>query len=367
MKRNIEYIFNHVNGLYFEITGDEGHNDTYIVSFVDRSTNIIVYQSEMKLNTWVKLNRKYLSDIIIKITLKYETIAELSVLDMIRGNRVFICFDSKSLGDTLAWMPICDYFREFYGCEVIVSTFMNDLFESKYPNIQFVGRGVKVENIIGMFELGWFYDKDKEPIPPATIPLQQAARNILCLPFEGELICNLTYEKKERPIQGKYICIATKSTAQLKHWYYWQELIDWHKNEGYQVIEISKDPPTDLSNLIALEDKSLENAMNYLYHADYFIGLSSGLSWLAWAMRKRVYMIANFSTPNHEFQSNCIRIINHSVCNGCWNNPMFKFDKGNWNYCPEHEDTPKQFECHKSILASDVIAAILQNQPKNIF
>lgn len=367
MKRNIEYIFNHVNGLYFEITGDEGHNDAYNVQFIDRNTNEIIYELEMKTKTWVKLNRKYLSDILISIKLDNEIVAELSLLDMIRGKRVFISFDSKSLGDTLAWMPCCEVFRYFYGCEVIVSTFMNDLFENQYPDIQFVGRGVKVDNLVGMFELGWFYDKDREPTHPATISLQQAANNILCLPMSGEVICNIEYSQKERPIRGKYICIATKSTAQLKHWYYWQELIDWHINQGYEVVEISKDTPEDLFRFTELQDKSLQNVMNYIYHSEYFIGLSSGLSWLAWAMRKRVYMIANFSTIDHEFQSNCIRIYNHSVCNGCWNNSMFKFDKGNWNYCPEHEDTPRQFECHKSISAADVISAIQKNQPKNIF
>lgn len=366
MKRNINYIFHHVNGLYFEITDDGGYKDTYDVSFLDRSTNEVVFQSEMKPLTWVKLNRKYLSDIVIIIRLKDEVVAELSILEMIRGHRVFISFDSKSLGDTLAWMPCCEYFRIFYGCEVIVSTFMNDLFESQYPEIQFVGRGVKVENLVGMFELGWFYDKDKEPIHPATISLQDAAKNILCLPQTEELICNVSYEKSERPIKNKYVCISTKSTAQLKLWYYWQGLIDWLISEGYEVIEVSKEK-SDLSGVTELEDTSLQNTMNHLYHCEFFIGLSSGISWLSWALRKKVYMIANFTESNHEFQSNCIRITNNKVCHGCWNNPIFKFDKGNWLYCPEHEDTPKAFECHKSITLEDVVSIIQSNQPKNIF
>ena len=35
-----------------------------------------------------------------------------------------------------------------------------------------------------------------------------------------------------------------------------------------------------------LEDKSLNNVMNYLHHADIYIGLSSGISWLNWAIGK---------------------------------------------------------------------------------
>jgi FkbM family methyltransferase len=65
---------------------------------------------------------------------------------------------------------------------VIVSTFKNDLFESVYPELEFAGRGTTVENLKAMVELGWFWDKEKEPTHPATIPLQQAASDILGLP-----------------------------------------------------------------------------------------------------------------------------------------------------------------------------------------
>lgn len=361
MTRTIEYNFNYVNGLYFELLSDEGHNDTYDVQFIDRANYDVIHTCEMQVMTWVKLNRKYLSDIKIVVKFKDAILLELNVLELIRGKRVFISFESKSLGDTLAWMPVCEQFRKEYNCEVIVSTFMNQLFESKYPEIKFVGRGVVVDNIIAMLEIGWFYDKDKEPIHPATIPLQQSAKNILCIKESSELICDIAYDIKERPIKGKYICISIHSTAQLKHWYYWQELIDWHNQQGIEVIEVSKEKTEGLYRYTELKDKSLQNVMNYLYHAEYFIGLSSGISWLAWALRKRVYMIANFTNKEHEFQSNCIRITNDSVCNGCWNNPMFKFDKGNWNYCPEHEDTPRQFECHKKISANKIIEIIKYN------
>jgi hypothetical protein len=79
---------------------------------------------------------------------------------------------------------------------------------------------------------------------------------------------------------------------------------------------------------------------------------------LAWAIGKNVVMISNFTNEDHEFVSNCIRITNPSVCNGCWNNPKFKFDKGDWNWCPEHKNTERHFECHKSISVDDVINGI---------
>jgi autotransporter strand-loop-strand O-heptosyltransferase len=297
-----------------------------------------------------------LTDVTIEVKYNNRTIEKVNILEHFKGKKVFICFESKSLGDTLAWIPYCEEFRIKYKCEVIVSTFMNSLFEKSYPELKFVGRGIVVENIAGMFELGWFYDKNKEPQHPVTIPLQQAATNILRLDYK-EVIPKLDFTPKERPIEQKYVCISIHSTAQLKYWDYWQELVDWLVSEGYQVCEVSKEK-TELDNLTEVLDKSLPSVMNYLHHAEFYIGLSSGISWLSWAMRKKVFMIANFSTKDHEFQTDCIRITDESVCHGCWNNPAYKFNKGDFKYCPEHEDTPQAFECHKSISAERVISII---------
>jgi autotransporter strand-loop-strand O-heptosyltransferase len=238
---------------------------------------------------------------------------------------------------------------------VIVSTFKNDLFESVYPELEFVGRGVTVDNIQAMVELGWFWDEHKEPTHPATIPLQQAASNILALEYE-EIHPRIAFDRGERPVVDKYVCISTRSTAQCKHWYYWKELIEALKTKGYRVFELSQE--ADDLGAETLEDKSLQNAMRYLYHADHYIGLSSGISWLNWAVGKHTIMISNFTEAGHEFISNCTRIINPNVCNSCWNNPLFKFNKGDWNWCPEHEDTPRHFECHKSIKVESILNLI---------
>jgi autotransporter strand-loop-strand O-heptosyltransferase len=238
---------------------------------------------------------------------------------------------------------------------VVVSSFKNELFESVYPELEFVGRGVVVQNIVAQVELGWFWDKDKEPTHPATIPLQQAASNVLALDFK-EIQPRIVFTPSERPIDSKYICISTRSTAQCKHWYYWPELIERLKSWGYRVFELSQE--ADDYGAETLEDKSLTNVMNYLHYAELFIGLSSGISWLNWGIGKHTVMISNFTTPDHEFQGNCTRITNLEVCNGCWNNPVFKFNKCDWNWCPEHEDTPRHFECHKSISVNDVVEKI---------
>ena len=46
----------------------------------------------------------------------------------------------------------------------------------------------------------------------------------------------------------------------------------------------------------------LSDRINYLAHADAFIGVGSGLSWLAWASGTKVVMISGFSKPHTEFE-----------------------------------------------------------------
>ena len=356
----ITYKLTHVNGLHFELLDDEGKGREYDVSFVDRNAskpgfflpqNETIYEAKMKPGSWAKLNRRYLSDIAIMIKYQGRTIKQINLLDELKGKRVFVVFESKSLGDSIAWIPYCLEFQEKYKCHVVVSTFKNFLFENTYPELEFVGRGVVVHNIVAQVELGWFWNNEKEPKNPVTISLQQAASNILALEYK-EIKPRITFTPGGRPAD-KYICISTRSTAQCKHWYYWKELIERLKSWGYRVFEMSQE--ADELGAEKLEDTSLENVMNYLHHAELFIGLSSGISWLNWGIGKHTVMISNFTKADHEFQEDCTRITNLEVCNGCWNNPLFRFDKGNWNWCPEHEDTPKQFECHKSITVEAVL------------
>jgi autotransporter strand-loop-strand O-heptosyltransferase len=296
-------------------------------------------------------SRKYIGDYFVEIRrLDGVLVERISFLHSLKGKRVFITFGSSSLGDTIAWMPYCLMFKKKYQCDVIVSTFKNWMFEKVYPELQFVQPGSIVENIVAMPDIGWHWDDSKEPVNPATIPLQQTACNILHLPYKGDSKPRIDY--KPKPISfDKIVCISTESTAQCKHWYYWPELIERLKEKGYRVIELSQEAGEYGAE--KLQDTSLETVMDYLHACEFYIGLSSGISWLAWAVETPVIMIANFTEANHEFE--CIRVENRSVCNGCWNNPKFRFNRGDYNWCPEHENTPRQFECHRSISVDDVM------------
>lgn len=61
-------------------------------------------------------------------------------------------------------------------------------------------------------------------------------------------------------------------------------------------------------------------------------------------------MISGTTDEEVEFKNNNIRVINKSVCNGCFRKSEFyKFNAGDWLWCPINRDTDKQFECSKSI------------------
>lgn len=360
---DVRFIQNFINQPLLEIKGTPGKE--YDVKFFDEY-DVCHYSQKIASNSWIRLNRQYYTKWTTKIWEGENQIYEYTLT--YEGKRVYIAFDSKSLGDTVAWIPYAVEFKKKHNCHVIISTFWNHLFQNVYPELEFINPGEAAHNIHGMYKIGWFYDKNMEPEQPNVIPLQKAATNILGLEFK-EIKPKIALDVKENPYPNKYVTIATNSTAGLKFWTKegWQEVINHLHSLGYLVINVSKEK-NPFENALQITDTSIENTMNVIHHSEFFIGLSSGLSWLAWGLGKKVVMISNFTEENHEFTIDCIRIVNKSVCNGCWNNPDFQFDKGDWNWCPLHKDTPRHFECHKSITSLMVIEKIQElilNKPTN--
>jgi autotransporter strand-loop-strand O-heptosyltransferase len=339
---------NFVGQPFLEITGTS--TSDFRVEFYDGDN--LIHSDTIKCNHWIRLNREYYTQwrtVVYKDGEKvYDKLLNLD------GRRVYIAFDSSSLGDTIAWMPYVEEFRCAHHCEVIVSTFKNFLFEKEYPMLEFVEPGTTVDNIYAMYKLGWFYNENKEPVLPNTIPLQQTATNILGLPYK---------EIKPRIVNSRVhlamrqVAIATNSTAGCKFWTReaWQEVINYLHGEGYKVINTSLES-NPFDNCQGLLDTSMTNTMSVIYNSRFFIGLSSGLSWLAWALDVPVIMISNFTDADHEFK--CHRVTNNRVCHGCWNDPKYKFDKGDWDWCPVHKGTERQFECQKSVTPEMVIDEI---------
>ena len=334
------------------------------VDFIEN--NSLIYTTNLKCGMWSKINKEYGNNIEVKI---YDD--DLLIFhDKINYENkvVYVHLDSSSLGDTLAWFPQIEEFRKKYKCKLICSTFHNYLFENTYPEIKFVLPGSKIENIYKMFVIGWFYNNDgnvnynKCPFDFKQQHLQKTSSDILGLDFK-EIKPIISFIPKDRPIEKKYFCIANHSTAQAKYWNNprgWSETVDYLRNKGYEIILLSKEPDGYMGNknpegVIKLEDKNLFEIMNYIYHSDGYIGLGSGLSWLAWALNKKVFLISGFSMPNTEM-SDCVRIFTpdpNNTCSGCFN--RVKLDSNDWNWCPNHKNSDRQFECTKTINSNYII------------
>lgn len=343
-EQKVKFIQHFIDNPFLEIKGIS--NSDYKVEFYDKWD--LIYSTTIKSNHWVKLNRQYFTNWTVKV-FDGDEMVYANALNL-NGKRVYIAFESKSLGDNIAWMPYVEEFRKKHQCKVVCSTFWNQLFD--YPEIEFVQPGNVVDNIYALYRIGYFDDLDKNPYKPTQIPLQKTAAAILGLDF-AEMAPRLAY-KPEVPKMGKYVTIATNSTSGCKFWTKegWQELINWLVSEGYEVYNTSLEP-NPFDNCTQITTPSLESKMDWIEGSEFFIGLSSGLTWLAWAMGKKVVMISNFTEDWNEFS--CIRITNKSVCHGCWQDTPF--DPADWNWC-KHKGTSRQFECHTSITASMVIDKI---------
>ena len=348
----------------------------YLIDFINQDTGKSEYSVNLQNNHWGKSFHKFFINWDIQIKDKFGEVVTSHKYNA-AGKRVYIACGSKSLGDTLAWFPYALEFQKKHECHVTVSTFWNKFFKNKYPELDFVEPGETVPNIYAMYELGWYYDGDKlngfkQPYDPKQFTLQQTATNILGLEYQ-EIIPKMDYQVKDRPWKEKYICISPHASAGTKYWQHetgWQAVINYINNVlGYKVVMISKEKYNDawetdklplkkkFENIIdATGDHPIEDIINIIHHSELYIGVSSGLAWLSWAIHKPVVMISGFSSEWTEFTTKIQRIINKNVCNSCFNN--FKLDAGDWDWCPIHKDTPRQFECTKKISPESVIEGI---------
>ncbi len=190
-KSNITIKRFFINEPFLEILGDS--ESEFEVKFFDE-VGVCHYNSKIKSNHWIKLNRKYFTKWNTKI---YENGIAIydETLDY-SGKRVFINFDSKSLGDTVSWIPYVLEFKKAHNCDVVVSTYWNQLFNEVYPELEFVQPGTVVHNIFGQYNLGWFWDINKEPEMPNTIPFSRSAAAILVASIaSSKLIVPTTFER----------------------------------------------------------------------------------------------------------------------------------------------------------------------------
>ncbi len=288
----------------------------------------------------------------------------LNILDSIKNpNRtnqrkkfVFVNFDSPSLGDNIAWMPYVEEFRKVNDVNVVLYSKWKNLFEKEYDDIIFtdnIDTCVEIKYCSEKIELIYNHNDLEKSFKENG--LQGFASKILGFKSFKELKPKIHILNKTRSNCKKYVCIGTQSTCQAKYWTKegWEKIIQYLKALDYEILCIDKYSSFGIENhmndipegcIDKTGDVDIQERITDIINCDFFIGLSSGLSWLAWALNKPVVMISGFSNPSSEFFTP-YRVFNENVCNSCWNDENCKFDRNDWLWCPRN----KNFECSKNI------------------
>ena len=282
--------------------------------------------------------------------------------------QVHFMFPNKAMGDNITLFPYMKAFKEYYNCRVscTVPDYMQDIVKNYYPDIT-LSDDISEDNYATYYMVGQNFN---EPITSTEnirfIPLKKFGHSIVGwhMNVNEKVIFHPT---KERKIKEPYVCIAIQASGTPKAWLNyngWNFVVKYLKELGYRVLCIDRESENaNYGNVVKIPegaedytgDVSLIERINLLAYSDFFIGLSSGLAWLAWSVDIPVIMISGITKPWYEFKTP-YRIYNNLVCNGCFNDMRYTYKE--IFDCPRYKDTEQIYECSKKISAQQVIDAI---------
>jgi len=275
-------------------------------------------------------------------------------LENFEGKELLLHFDSFCLGDTICFSSLMDAFMDYHKPKYVwITTFFPHLLKSHRTDYEFINA-----NESGFIEIDKLIDVgyDKNNMAHTLGGMFYAAKDTMRLPQETKPgKCPVI--PKVRIINPKKITIGPETIKEISQWNYggtsgWQEVVNSLHNGGYNVYNISYENTMNLQNVKGFHGHDDINvAIDHIVSSRFFVGLSSGLSWLAWAYGVPVVMIANFTKKQNEFD--CFRVTNPYVCNGCFN--VFPNIK---TKCPIFLGTDRESECHLSITPDMVIDEI---------
>lgn len=340
------------------------------VKLIDRDACITLYDAKAS-DALVTSTKKYYVNFRLEIYLDDKLILRHDY-DASR-KKVLIKFPVGTLGDVIAWFPYAQVFQYKHDCEVYCAMAhdLAELFRPAYPDLHFIGPEERPDDLYASYYMGIFFpcdDRVHQPVDWRVVGLQRTIPYLLGLPIE-EIRPNIVPVNLERTVEEPYVCIAAQATSQAKYWNNptgWLNTIKHLKDKGYRVLCIDKEicngggsrwntipyGAEDFTGNLPLTERA-----SLIYHADFFVGLSSGLSWLAWGVGKPVVMISGFSLPNMEF-ANPYRVISFHTCNGCFSDSSAEFVHSDFAWCPRHKNTDRQFECTRLITADHVNSVI---------
>ena len=346
-----------------KLTIDQAGTEPLRAEFWD-GEDLIYAPEDLQSNSWYKPARNWWTQWHVKLYNGDRLVHTEAV--SLEGRELTVEMASSSLGDTLAFMGQLHTVIDTHKLSrVYVKTHKPWLFDKAWYSKQGIDIiDWSVPNRGAVITIGVFYTME-EPWKRAehkydwrTITLGKIAADRLGVEYveqRPQLAPEFLIKSRNKTTRPS-IVIATHSTAQAKYWNNptgWQETIDWCNKEGVKVYHASKEG-TELTGVQQLPEE-LALVAAAINDATMFIGISSGLSWFAWALGAKVVIISGFTDPYVEFES-ATYVNNHHVCHGCWG--WDTFDKGDWNWCPSWKGTQRQFECTKTIGSDRVIEVI---------
>jgi autotransporter strand-loop-strand O-heptosyltransferase len=321
---------------------------------------------------WVVSTKKYFVPFVVRVWERGSSDPLLDHRMDLAGREVLIKFPVGTLGDLIGWFPYAEKFQKKHGCVLAcaLGRELLEIFQDQYPEIELtVPQEVRMKAPYASYRVGLFFggNRDHQPIDFRQVGLHRTAGHLLGVdPKEAPPRLNLDIPRR---IAQPYVCIATKSSCQAKFWnngHGWNIVVAYLKSLGYRVLAIDREATVGLGftwNQIphGVEDFTgrlpLSERIALLRHADFFIGLGSGLSWLAWACRIPVVLISGFSLPVCEFETP-YRVYSTHGCAGCWDDTAVNFDHHDFFWCPRHKGTERQYECTRLITGQQVIGHI---------
>ncbi|MGB3253067.1 autotransporter strand-loop-strand O-heptosyltransferase [Buttiauxella gaviniae] len=323
---------------------------------------------------WVTSTKKYYVRFRIQVFRLGELSPIVNEVMVLKDKDVLILFPTGTLGDLIGWFHYAERFRMLHQCnlECVMGQEIIDLLAPQYPEIKFsTSVSIMTRSPYASYRVGLFFggDVNRQPIDFRKVGFHRNAGYILGVdPREEPPRLKLN---SERQIAEPYVCIATQSTSQAKYWnngHGWAEVVEHLKTLGYRVLCIDRHArygkgfvwnhipygAEDFTGNIPLQER-----VDLLRHATFFIGLGSGLSWLAWAAGIPVVLISGFSLPASEFYTPW-RVFNSHGCNGCWDDINIDFDHTDFFWCPRHKGTERQYECTRLITGQQVKNMTLQ-------
>ena len=282
------------------------------------------------------------------------------------GQKVHFVFCSRRIGDTLACLPYMLEFQKRYQVQssYYAAEYLRPLLDVYCKDISFAEQ-VAEDTYAAFYFTAARDDPSKCPLDGRQIPLWQVGQIILNLP---EPVYLPEWRKNTRIVKEPYVCIGVQASSTFKGWHYpqgWEILTAYFREQGYRVLCIDKEAymegpvgynvkipagAEDFTGKISLIERA-----DMLSHAEFFVGLSSGLSWLAWAVGCPVVLISGFSSFWHEFPTP-YRVYNRLACNGCVTDPRVDWQK---NPCHLGSREPgRLLECSRTISPMMVLEAV---------